>query len=74
MKRRDFLRNSLLASTTVSLAGYPINLLGKESELTALAEQSTNDRVLVILQMHGGNDGLNSVIPIAEYDEYYSST
>jgi uncharacterized protein (DUF1501 family) len=72
MKRRDFLRNSLLASTTISLAGYPINLLGKESELTALAEQSTNDRVLIILQMHGGNDGLNSVIPIAEYDEYYS--
>lgn len=72
MRRRDFIRNSLLASTTVTLGGYPLNLLGKESELSMLAEQSTNDRVLVILQMHGGNDGLNSVIPIAEYDHYYS--
>jgi len=27
---------------------------------------------LVILQLHGGNDGLNSVIPIDEYDQYYS--
>ena len=72
MKRRDFLRNSLLASTTISLGGYPINLLGKESEAARLAQMSTNDRVLVILQMHGGNDGLNSVIPIANYDEYYS--
>ncbi|MCG8450250.1 MAG: hypothetical protein MI725_11830, partial [Pirellulales bacterium] len=30
-----------------------------------------NDRVLVILQMHGGNDGLNTFIPIGDYDQYY---
>jgi uncharacterized protein (DUF1501 family) len=72
MRRRDFIRNSVLASTTISLGGLPLNLLGKESALSQLAEQSTNDRVLVILQMHGGNDGLNSIIPIAEYDHYYS--
>jgi uncharacterized protein (DUF1501 family) len=39
-----------------------------ENSLTRMAEQSTNDRVLIILQMHGGNDGLNSIIPVEAYD------
>ena len=30
----------------------------------------TNERVLVVVQMDGGNDGLNTVIPYAQ-DEYY---
>ncbi len=72
MRRRDFIRSSVLAGSTISLGGISLNLLGKESKMAMLAEQSTNDRVLVILQMHGGNDGLNSVIPIVEYDHYYS--
>jgi uncharacterized protein (DUF1501 family) len=28
--------------------------------------------VLVFIQMHGGNDGLNTLIPISQYDEYYN--
>jgi len=40
--------------------------------ISQLATQSDNDRVLVILQLHGGNDGLNSLIPIDDYDTYYS--
>ena len=72
MKRRHFLRNSILTGTSFSLAGLPINLLAQESSLSQLATNSTNDRVLVILQMHGGNDGLNSLVPIDEYDLYYS--
>ncbi len=72
MKRRHFLRNTLLTGGSLTLGGFPINLLAQESQLSKLAATSTNDRVLIILQMHGGNDGLNSVIPIDEYDQYYS--
>jgi len=43
-----------------------------ENSLTRMAKQSINDRVLIILQMHGGNDGLNAVIPVEAYDLYYS--
>ena len=39
---------------------------------TRMAAASHNDRVLIILQMHGGNDGLNCCIPVAKYDDYYS--
>ena len=72
MKRRQFLRNTLLTGTSITLGGFPLNVLASESRLSKLAEQSVNDRVLVILQLHGGNDGLNSVIPIDDYDLYYS--
>lgn len=32
-----------------------------------------NDRVLVIIQLNGGNDGLNTVIPIDNYDRYINA-
>ena len=72
MKRRQFLRNTLLTGTSFTLAGLPINLLAQESRLSRMATNSLNDRVLVILQLHGGNDGLNSLVPIDDYDLYYS--
>ena len=31
-----------------------------------------NDKILVLVQLHGGNDGLNTVIPISNYDTYYN--
>ncbi|CAN5625059.1 DUF1501 domain-containing protein [soil metagenome] len=49
----------------------PIRTLA-ENAFTRMAQQSTNDRVLVILQMHGGNDGMNALIPVDKYEQYYS--
>lgn len=40
--------------------------------LSAWAASSPNDRVLVMVQLHGGNDGLNTVIPINQYGMYYN--
>ena len=73
MKRRNFLRQvGFAAGAPIAFQGIPIKLMGAHEEVQRLAQQSTNDRVLIILQMHGGNDGLNTVIPISNYDEYYS--
>lgn len=59
-------------SMPFTIGGIPVNLM-QENALTRMAKESlSNDRVLVILQMHGGNDGLNSVIPVTNYEEYYS--
>lgn len=60
-----------MAAVPITLGGIPIKLMA-ENSLTRMAKQSTNDRVLIILQMHGGNDGLNMVIPVEAYDLYYS--
>lgn len=59
-------------SLPFTIGGVPVNLM-RDNALTRMAKESLgNDRVLVILQMHGGNDGLNSVIPIDDYELYYS--
>ena len=34
------------------------------------AEHSNNERILVVFEMSGGNDGLNSIVPYAD-DTYY---
>jgi uncharacterized protein (DUF1501 family) len=70
MKRRNFIKKLSMAAVPFTLGGIPIRLMA-ENSLTRMAEQSTNDRVLIILQLHGGNDGLNSIIPVEAYDLYY---
>jgi uncharacterized protein (DUF1501 family) len=73
MKRRDFVRKlPLLSGIPFALNHIPVRLLARPSHLTRLANLSNNNRVLVILQLHGGNDGLNSIIPVEQYDLYYS--
>ena len=52
--------------------GLPITALAHQGYLQRLAATSTNDRVLVIIQLHGGNDGLNALIPMDQYSRYYN--
>ncbi|MBL0743800.1 DUF1501 domain-containing protein [Chryseolinea lacunae] len=71
--RRDFLKKFPLAmSIPFAIGGIPIRVLGESTSLARMAAASGNDRVLIILQMHGGNDGLNCLIPVEKYDEYHS--
>ena len=58
-------------SIPFTIGGLQMRVMGQNA-LTQLAAASQNDRVLVILQMHGGNDGLNCLVPIESYDTYYS--
>jgi uncharacterized protein (DUF1501 family) len=66
--RRDFLRLGLGTSTLlVCGSGVPVFLA---RSATALAEGATNTRgnVLVVVQLDGGNDGLNTVVPYKDDD------
>jgi uncharacterized protein (DUF1501 family) len=68
--RRDFLRFSLAGSSMVALTGAIPNFLGKTAASAPLAQQAgARDTILVVVQLTGGNDGLNTVIPFndAEY-------
>lgn len=74
MKRRSFLKKLPLAvSVPFTLAGIPMKVMG-ENILTKLirSADNVNDKVLIILQLHGGNDGMNTLIPVEQYDLYYS--
>ena len=56
----------------LTLGGVPLNLLAANSGLKKMAAESINDKVLVFIQLHGGNDGLNTLIPISQYSDYYN--
>jgi uncharacterized protein (DUF1501 family) len=60
--RRDFLRSSLAASTLVSMGASTIPGFLDRSARAASGSKS-NDRVLVVIQLVGGNDGINTVVP-----------
>lgn len=73
MKRRHFIRNVAAGSAAgLTLGGVPLNLLAGNPALKQMAADSVNDKVLVFIQMHGGNDGLNTLIPISQYSDYYN--
>ncbi|MBI5812946.1 MAG: DUF1501 domain-containing protein [Deinococcota bacterium] len=62
MDRRDFIKKSLL---TLALGGAAPSLLSK----SALAAQS-KDKILVVVNLFGGNDQLNTLVPFKN-DLYY---
>ena len=74
MDRREFVRLSTLMGTGVllSLNGIPLRAAEPDGILQMMAKSSLNDKVLVLIQLHGGNDGLNMVIPIDQYGLYYN--
>ncbi|SFW46493.1 DUF1501 domain-containing protein [Chitinophaga sancti] len=72
MKRRDFLKNTVSAAILPTfMNGFAVKAFGSSSLLSALESASAdNDHVLVMIQLVGGNDGLNMVVPIDLYDKY----
>lgn len=77
MNRRKFFKNSALMSVPLFLRGIPVFAGGDELMhpfLDAVAKPTNAcDKILVIIQMNGGNDGLNMVIPLDRYSELSSA-
>ncbi|TDE09547.1 DUF1501 domain-containing protein [Dyadobacter psychrotolerans] len=72
MKRRDFLAASA-TMLPVMLNGFGVKSIAGSSALVSSLKQTAavnGDRILVIIYLGGGNDGLNTVIPIDHYSQY----
>lgn len=70
MKRRDFLKITPTAGLAFMINGIPVSTYADHPLLQMMAKSSASTgRVLVVIQLNGGNDGLNMVIPIDKYSE-----
>jgi uncharacterized protein (DUF1501 family) len=64
MNRRNFLKSSSLASTAVLTPAFLRSMAG------AYTTASRAGKILIVLQLSGGNDGLNTIVPYGN-DIYY---
>jgi uncharacterized protein (DUF1501 family) len=73
MKRRDFLAAASASVLPVLLDGFGVKAMARQSALVqSLMNTSAvnGDRALVIIYLNGGNDGLNTVIPVDQLSAY----
>ena len=61
LSRREFLGQTATGLSALSLGGAMPSLFARAGESAAKADR--NDHVLVVVELNGGNDGLNTVIP-----------
>lgn len=71
MDRRKFLK----IATPLSVTPFVVNGFNMTPFANAVLAKmincdGVNDRVLVVIQLGGGNDGINNIIPIQQYDTY----
>src|SRR6185436_10845340 len=77
MKRREFIKKTAPAAALLPaiVDGYSVKAYtGNSPLLQALMDPAIDtDHVLVVIQLSGGNDGLNTVIPISTYSAYFNA-
>ena len=71
--RRSFLGTTLSSSSLVALSSTVPDFLARSARA---AERARDDRVLVVIELNGGNDGINTVVPYRDegYQRHRSAT
>lgn len=70
MQRRRFLKQiAALGAAPILLNGVPVRVMAN-SMASQLTCSEVNERVLVVIQLHGANDGLNTAVPLNHYSTY----
>ncbi len=72
MKRRDFFKTaSPLLAVPFLLNGMPLRALSRSPILDSFMNTAGDtDRVLVLVQLQGGNDGINTIVPLDQMSLY----
>lgn len=66
MKRRSFIKKSAIFSLPAFMGGFSVSAM--PSRLMETIINGDSDKVLVLIDLNGGNDGLNTFIPLDAYD------
>jgi uncharacterized protein (DUF1501 family) len=70
--RRNFIKTlGLTGGIGLAMGGFAIDALAGVPMLLASAG-GINDRILVLIRLKGGNDGLNMIVPLFDYSTYKS--
>lgn len=68
MNRKDFLLKSITGGLApVVINGMGVKAFAENPLMQFLGKAAHEDRVLVLIQLNGGNDGINTVIPLDQY-------
>ena len=71
MKRRQFLHSAGAATLPMLLNGLRISAAPAGSIFSTINPEI--DRALVLIQLNGGNDGLNTLIPLDQYSNLFKA-
>lgn len=64
ISRRDFLKSAAMVTIPLTLGGFRLFGLSRQS---APFVNNENDKILVLVQLQGGNDGLSTIYSAAQY-------
>lgn len=72
MNRRKFFKIATpLAATPLVLGGTPIRTFANQRLLQNTIDcEEVAERILVVIHLKGGNDGLNTLVPVEQYSDY----
>ena len=70
MKRRSFVKMSSLASLSSVFMPNSLSAATAFSPLSLHSCAGINERVLVLVRLIGGNDGINTIVPLDQYGDY----
>lgn len=69
--RRSFMQTLGLGGigATLMVNGIPM-AYGQPTPLTNALSRADNGRIIILVRLQGGNDGLNTIVPVYDYDRY----